>query len=377
VIGTSMLRMERGESDGGGAERVDRRRAHRAETHDDGQASRVQRKRQESIGDMIAALLSGKPVEQTPAPQAQAPVVTVNVAAEDGEPAETATSSSATNAALPEQILATQVQQQLVELSQPAAELAQALMELRAQLQAQAVAQTQTQAQSTSTSASTSTSTSTSTCTSTSTSTNALDVPAPNAELAKPAKDAASMQPETNAVAARPAPALPTLTPLEAVVHDLIERSFADKPHRHSMLGTEAAPTAEAAALLPAGVVTQVGNAPATVAAPAQGPAIGEPLAIEQLSAETAVQRLRMVVGEDANRIVVSVAVRGAVVDVSLRAHDDATAAALARNLGTLDHALRARGLELGDQPDHDSDSSDRSRREAPHRDRSSQEETP
>jgi hypothetical protein len=387
VIGTSMLRMERGESDGGGAERVDRRRAHRAETHDDGQASRVQRKRQESIGDMIAALLSGKPVEQTPAPQAQAPVVTVNVAADDGEPAETATSSTATNAALPEQILATQVQQQLVELSQPAAELAQALMELRAQLQAQAVAQTQTQAQSTSTSASTSTSTSTSTCTSTctststSTNTNALDVPAaaPNAELAKPAKDAASMQPETetNAVAARPAPALPTLTPLEAVVHDLIERSFADKPHRHSMLGTEAAPTAEAAALLPAGVVTQVGNAPATVAAPAQGPAIGEPLAIEQLSAETAVQRLRMVVGEDANRIVVSVAVRGAVVDVSLRAHDDATAAALARNLGTLDHALRARGLELGDQPDHDSDSSDRSRREAPHRDRSSQEETP
>jgi hypothetical protein len=213
----------------------------------------------------------------------------------------------------------------------------------------------------------------------------ALEVPAtaaPAGELAtKATKDNAAPATDdvTNAVAARPqAPALPTLTPLEAVVHDLIERAFADKPHRHSMLGAaEAAPSADAAALLPAGVMTQVTTAAPVAAAPAQAPAIGEPLAIEQLSAETAVQRLRMVVGEDANRIVVSVAVRGAVVDVSLRAHDDATAAALARNLGTLDHALRARGLELGDSPDHDSDSDDRSRREAPRRDRQSQEDNP
>ena len=48
-------------------------------------------------------------------------------------------------------------------------------------------------------------------------------------------------------------------------------------------------------------------------------------------------------------RVVATVAVRGSEVHVALRTTDDATAAALARNAASLDHAMHNRGLSLGD----------------------------
>jgi hypothetical protein len=56
---------------------------------------------------------------------------------------------------------------------------------------------------------------------------------------------------------------------------------------------------------------------------------------------------VHLVVGDDAERIVITVAVRGSDVNVALRAADDHTADALARNAGALDHAMRMRGLDL------------------------------
>lgn len=56
---------------------------------------------------------------------------------------------------------------------------------------------------------------------------------------------------------------------------------------------------------------------------------------------------VHLVLDEGAERVVVTVAVRGNEVHVGLRASDDQVAAALARNAATLDHALRARGLDL------------------------------
>jgi len=58
---------------------------------------------------------------------------------------------------------------------------------------------------------------------------------------------------------------------------------------------------------------------------------------------------VHLVLEDGPERVVATVAVRGSEVHVALRAHDDATAAALARNAASLDHAMRARGLALGE----------------------------
>lgn len=58
---------------------------------------------------------------------------------------------------------------------------------------------------------------------------------------------------------------------------------------------------------------------------------------------------VHLVLDDGPERVVATVAVRGNDVHVALRASDDATAAALARNVGSLDHAMRARGLALGE----------------------------
>jgi len=56
---------------------------------------------------------------------------------------------------------------------------------------------------------------------------------------------------------------------------------------------------------------------------------------------------VHLVLDEGAQRIVVTVAVRGNDVNVGFRAGDDQVIAALARNAASLDHAMRAQGLDL------------------------------
>jgi len=58
---------------------------------------------------------------------------------------------------------------------------------------------------------------------------------------------------------------------------------------------------------------------------------------------------VHLVLDDGPERTVVTVAVRGNEVHVALRTSDDATAAALARNAASLDHAMRSRGLDLQD----------------------------
>jgi hypothetical protein len=66
-----------------------------------------------------------------------------------------------------------------------------------------------------------------------------------------------------------------------------------------------------------------------------------------QLPEQTNPSHVHLVIDDGAERVVVTVAVRGNEVNVALRGQDDATTAALARNAGSLDHAMRARGLDL------------------------------
>jgi hypothetical protein len=56
---------------------------------------------------------------------------------------------------------------------------------------------------------------------------------------------------------------------------------------------------------------------------------------------------VHLVVDNGADRIVVTVAVRGSDVHVGMRTNNDDLAAALARNAGVLDHAMLAKGLDL------------------------------
>jgi hypothetical protein len=174
---------------------------------------------------------------------------------------------------------------------------------------------------------------------------------------------------------------LPELTPLEQAVHELIERVM-DQRQRRQSDGPAATDAVSAQPLDAASANAAVHAAPATgghtapIAAPATPVAIELAGTDEVEASETAVNRLRMVVGDDANKVVVNVAVRGAHVDVTLRASDESTAAALARNLGSLDHALRARGLDLGDRSaDHDSEPDAKDPRRSPPRRQRGQED--
>lgn len=143
------------------------------------------------------------------------------------------------------------------------------------------------------------------------------------------------------------APELPPLTPLEQAVHELIDRiRETDEPAEpRAEAPAEPAPAEAAVASAPAPALAPVEHrreaAPAAPAAPAR-----------ELDAEQA-QPLNPshvhLVLDEAERIVVTVAVRGDNVFAHVRGGDDATQAALARNAATLDSAMRARGLQLAD----------------------------
>lgn len=156
------------------------------------------------------------------------------------------------------------------------------------------------------------------------------------AQVADTAKDALLQQ----MVAVKPEPAKveraePPLTPMEQAVHDLLSE-LADKAPAKSADSPEA-PTVS---LAPAPTLAPIDRDPAKVAQAA-------PVQREQ-PAELVSQNHAHLVFDDANgRVVMTVAVRGAEVNVSMRASDDATAASLARNAASLDDAMRGRGLAL------------------------------
>jgi hypothetical protein len=141
--------------------------------------------------------------------------------------------------------------------------------------------------------------------------------------------------------------ALSALTPLEQAVHDLIARTADRDSDDPRAAKTAAAPDAASIALH---VLTANRTQPAAsdVRASASAPVHGAQLAqLPELPANPS--HVHLVLDDGPERMVVTVAVRGSEVRVALRASDDATTAALARNAGSLDHAMRARGLALGE----------------------------
>jgi len=138
------------------------------------------------------------------------------------------------------------------------------------------------------------------------------------------------------------APAVPDatpqipFTPLEQAVHDLI-----------SQLQTEDKP-AERPVAIPTHT-PEIATAPAKIERDRP-----EPIApIKELQPPSELPQVtshvHLVLDDGPERVVMTVAVRGSEVNVALRGNHEATAAALARNAASLDHALRARGLDLTD----------------------------
>ena len=142
-----------------------------------------------------------------------------------------------------------------------------------------------------------------------------------------------AIAPNPVAAALAPVAELP-LTPLEQAVQDLI----LDLSDRDEPIAVEAqAPTS---VIVPDVKLLAVEHADA----PAPVALVKDP---QPLPEQTNPSHVHLVIDDGAERLVVTVAVRGSEVNVALRGQDDATTAALARNAGSLDHAMRARGLDL------------------------------
>ncbi|MEO8698378.1 MAG: hypothetical protein ABI867_00005 [Kofleriaceae bacterium] len=163
------------------------------------------------------------------------------------------------------------------------------------------------------------------------------------------------------------------LTPLEQAVHDLIGQLASDnktddddEPH-----DTDEIPIVDISAMTVTPDVAPVRTAAidhrahvapvAPMTAPEDAPEV----------TNTNLSHVNLVLEDGGERVVVTVAVRGTEVNVALRGSDDNTTAALARNAGTLDHAMRARGLDLNDfsaEPDRDQREQERPKHEQPRR---------
>jgi hypothetical protein len=160
---------------------------------------------------------------------------------------------------------------------------------------------------------------------------------------------AASAAAAAASAAAADAPA--ALTPLEQAVHELIGRLADHDPARPRTGKLPAAsPASPATGLVPLQALASphatVATAPGRDVAAREPAHAAAPIAPPEPPANPS--HVHLVLDDGPDRVVVTVAVRGSDVRVALRASDDATTAALARNAASLDHAMRSRGLALG-----------------------------
>jgi hypothetical protein len=155
------------------------------------------------------------------------------------------------------------------------------------------------------------------------------------AALGQIAAEAPEVTPVAAPIADLPPP--PVLTPLEQAVHDLIEQQQPpdDREVDERPADAPVAPRAPEVAAAPAKI--EPPRRPEPVAPLREAP---EPI-------QQAQSHVHLVLDDGPERVVMTVAVRGAEINVALRGEHEATAAALARNAASLDHALRARGLDL------------------------------
>jgi len=182
--------------------------------------------------------------------------------------------------------------------------------------------------------------------------------PAPDPALAALGSQLRALAPAAAAAQAEP------VTPLAQAAHDYIaELERAQRP-----AAAQDAPRAPSAAEAVIAIAPAPGDR-----LPDPGPVRAQPAAApappQAPDAPTNPSHVHLIVEDGPARVVVTVAVRGDEVRVAMRSNDDAVTAGLARNAGALDHALRARGMDLQDftaERDPDARPRDRQGRERP-----------
>lgn len=157
---------------------------------------------------------------------------------------------------------------------------------------------------------------------------------------------------------ATPAIQMPAAPTIEAAVQQVLDQisatvaTIAPKPPETSAKETTDDPEAkERGDALPDSAIlvaperqTQPTDAPLTAKGPVATTAVRDPAPLPENPNPS---HVHLVIDDGAERVVVTVAVRGTEVNATIRGGDDQTAAAIARNAASLDHALRAGGLDL------------------------------
>lgn len=175
---------------------------------------------------------------------------------------------------------------------------------------------------------------------------------AAHAAAAKAAEAAAALTPAADPTAAT------ALTPLEQSVHDLISEISDDRGagRGHARLDADdptadPTPAADPSAAIAPSMLAAPTATPTAITAPSRAAEL-DPTRAASLAQPAELpsnpSHVHLVLDDGPERVVMTVAVRGSDIHVALRASDDATTNALARNAASLDHAMRARGLQLG-----------------------------
>jgi hypothetical protein len=143
------------------------------------------------------------------------------------------------------------------------------------------------------------------------------------------------------------------LSPLEQAVHELIGRIAERDPGRPRAARPGATDAVDDAAAetpplhaLASPHLAIAGSGRELAAEPSQA---GTRASLQPAEPPANPSHVHLVLDDGPDRVVVTVAVRGSDIRVALRASDDTTTAALTRNAASLDHAMRARGLALGE----------------------------
>ncbi|HET9620675.1 MAG TPA: hypothetical protein VFP84_04890 [Kofleriaceae bacterium] len=168
------------------------------------------------------------------------------------------------------------------------------------------------------------------------------------------------------------------LTPLEQAVHDLIGQLSDERGAsrgRGKLAGFEIdrdaddrdpatrTPAIDASWAAPAIATPTAITAPSRAASvdPTRPTTLAQPAELPSNPSH-----VHLVLDDGPERVVMTVAVRGTDIHVALRSNDDATTNALARNAASLDHAMRARGLALGELTTEREPPREQPRRQAP-----------
>jgi hypothetical protein len=159
----------------------------------------------------------------------------------------------------------------------------------------------------------------------------------------------AKIEPKAEPVAIQaPAIQLAAAPNIEAAVHQVLDQIVAKPAIKDADEKKTDEPILEGAKTTPDAAIAVEPQAKLDAPMPSKGPvattAVRDPAPLPENPNPS---HMHLVLDDGPQRVVVTVAVRGNEVNATIRGGDEQTASAIARNAASLDHALRAGGLDL------------------------------